>query len=82
MNERTETQTTAKEQNADPLGSSVATGYAFKPFDLIYALGNAAEFLENEEWPEDDGGAQEAANREAAKRIRRMAQRYGKKQKA
>lgn len=43
--------------------------------DLAYALNNAAEFLESEEWPEDDGGQQCAANREAAKRIRRMADR-------
>ena len=47
----------------------------FKRADLAYALDNAAEFLENEEWPERDGGAQIAANREAAKRIRRMAAR-------
>lgn len=47
----------------------------FEPFDLIYALQNAAEFLELEEWPDDDNGAQEAANREAAKRIRKMAKR-------
>ena len=39
----------------------------------MYALENAAEFLENEEWPDPDGKeAQEAANREGAKRIRRM----------
>ena len=43
--------------------------------DLAYALDNAAEFLENEEWPDDDGGVQEAANKEAAKRIRRMSKR-------
>jgi len=43
--------------------------------DLYYALEQAADFLENEEWPEPDGGAQVAANREAAKRIRRMAKR-------
>ena len=34
----------------------------FKRADLAYALDNAAEFLENEEWPERDGGAQIAAN--------------------
>jgi hypothetical protein len=45
----------------------------FSHYDLIYALDNAAEFLENEQWPEDDGGAQEAANREAAKMIRAAA---------
>jgi hypothetical protein len=50
-------------------------GKAWKPDDLAYALENAAEFLEMEEWPEDDGGAQCAANREAAKRIRAMAKR-------
>jgi len=48
---------------------------SFKTFDLIFALENAAEFLEFEEWAENDGGAQEAANREAAKRIRKMAKR-------
>jgi hypothetical protein len=50
-------------------------GKAWKPDDLAYAMENAAEFLETEEWPEDDGGAQCAANREAAKRIRAMAKR-------
>ena len=43
--------------------------------DLHYALSLAADFLENEEWPEDDGGAQVAAYKEAAKRVRRMAKR-------
>ena len=47
----------------------------FKLIDLAYALDNAAEFLENEEWPERDGGQQLAANKEAAKRIRKMAKR-------
>jgi hypothetical protein len=47
----------------------------FKPADLAYALDNAAEFLENEEWPDRDGGQQIAANQEAAKRIRKMAKR-------
>lgn len=47
----------------------------FKPADLAYALDNAAEFLENEEWQERDGGQQIAANNEAAKRTRRMAKR-------
>ena len=42
---------------------------------LAFALECAADFLEQEEWPEDDGGEQMAANREAARRIRRMAQR-------
>ena len=42
---------------------------------LAFALECAADFLDQEEWPEDDGGAQMAANREAAKRIRRMARR-------
>lgn len=43
--------------------------------DLAYTLQMAAEFLENEEWPENDGGAQVAAYKEAAKRIRRMEKR-------
>lgn len=47
--------------------------------DVIYALENAAEFLESEEWPEDDGGAQVEANHEAAKRIRAMAERMNKR---
>jgi hypothetical protein len=41
--------------------------------DLAYALNLAAEFLEMEEWPDYDGGKQETAYREAAKRIRRLA---------
>ncbi len=47
----------------------------WKNDDLYYALSQAADFLLNEEWPEDDGGAQVAAYREAAKRVRRMAER-------
>ena len=48
----------------------------FEPFDLVFALNNAAEFLEMEEWPDpDDAAQQESANREAAKRIRKMAKR-------
>ena len=52
----------------------VATA-VFTSDDLLYAMENAAEFLDNEEWPHDDGtdreGSQCAANAEAAKRIRR-----------
>jgi len=44
--------------------------------DLIFALENAAEFLEMEEFPDD--GEQELANREGAKRIRAMANRLNK----
>jgi ubiquinone biosynthesis protein UbiJ len=47
--------------------------------DLAYAFECAAEFLEAEEWPEDDGGAQVAAYREAAERVRRMADRLYKR---
>ena len=47
--------------------------------DLMYAMENAAEFLETEEWPDDDGGAQVAANHEAAKRIRAMAKRLDRR---
>jgi hypothetical protein len=51
----------------------------FELDDLLYALENAAEFLENEEWPEPETkAAQESANKEAAKRIRRMAARLNK----
>lgn len=54
--------------------------FGFEPFDLVYALENAAEFLENEEWPElADAAKQCAANKEAARRIRAMAKRYGDK---
>lgn len=42
---------------------------------LEFALESAAGFLEAEEWPEDDGGAQVAAYQEAAKRIRAMVDR-------
>lgn len=62
-----------------PEGCPAPTGSDFEPFDLVYALENAAEFLDNEEWPDDDGGKQEAANREAARRIRAMATRYANK---
>jgi len=51
------------------------------PDDLAYAFDCAADFLEQEEWPEDDGGVQVAAYREAARRIRRMAARIGRAQK-
>jgi len=44
--------------------------------DLLYALENAAEFLELEECSEpSQAESQEAANREAARRIRLMARR-------
>lgn len=52
----------------------------FQPYDLIYALEQAADFLRSEEWPEPaDRDAQHAANREAAKRIEKMASRYARK---
>lgn len=50
------------------------------PDDLAYAFDRAADFLEQEEWPEDDGGVQVAAYREAARRIRRVAARVGRAQ--
>ena len=40
--------------------------------DLCYALECAAEFLDCEEWPENDGGKQQAAYKEAAKIIRKI----------
>jgi hypothetical protein len=46
---------------------------------LLYALENAAEFLRNEEWPEADGGVQERANRDGAKRIRTIANRIARR---
>lgn len=50
--------------------------------DYCYALENAAEFLENEEWPEpNERVAQEAANRAAAKSIRKMSVRFYRKHK-
>jgi hypothetical protein len=49
-------------------------------YDLCYALDNAAEFLELEEWPDPkDKTRQEAANREGARRIRRMSKRLEKR---
>lgn len=48
--------------------------------DLCFAFECAVDFLEAEEWPGDDNGAQEAAYKEAAKRIRRMVVRLNKKQ--
>lgn len=52
---------------------------SFELDDLLYAMENAAEFIYNEEWPEPtDKQAQEAANREAAKRIRKMMKRTEK----
>lgn len=52
----------------------------FTTFDYCYALDNAAEFLENEEWPEpSERKAQEAANRAAAKAIRKMSARFYRK---
>lgn len=59
---------------------SAADLLGFEPFDLVYALENAAEFLENEEWPDPaDAAKQCAANKEAARRIRAIAKRYGDK---
>lgn len=52
----------------------------FTQDDLAYAYECAADFLEQEEWPEDDGGAQVAAFREAAKRIRAKALATGRRQ--
>lgn len=43
--------------------------------DLHYAYMAAINFLKMEEWPEDDGGKQVAAYKEAAKRIQKMADR-------
>lgn len=40
-------------------------------YNFIFALKNAADFLENEQWPDADEGVQAAANMEAAKRIRK-----------
>lgn len=46
--------------------------------DLCHALEEAADFLDLQEWPGDDNGAQNAANREGAARIRKMAARYSR----
>lgn len=51
----------------------------FDSDDLAYAFECAADFLEAEEWPENDGGKQVAAYREAAKRVRRQADYYRRK---
>lgn len=48
-------------------------------YSLVFALQNAAEFLENEQWPVVDLGVQAAANMEAAKRIRAITDRLVKK---
>ncbi len=55
-------------------------GVTIGPDDLAYAFDCAADFLEQEEWPENDGGVQVAAYREAARRIRRIAARVGRAQ--
>ena len=51
----------------------------FSSDDLAYAFECAADFLEAEEWPENDGGKQVAAYREAAKRVRKQADYYRRK---
>ncbi len=52
----------------------------FEPYDYVYALEMAAEFLELEEWPDPaDSDRQEAAYKAAAVAIRKMADRYAKK---
>lgn len=56
-----------------PVGRMRPKHAAFTQADLVYAYECAADFLDAEEWPEDDGGAQVAAFREAAKRIRQRA---------
>lgn len=48
-------------------------------YNLVFALQNAAEFLENEQWPSVGQGIQAAANMEAAKRIRTLTDRLVKK---
>ena len=49
-----------------------------KAGDIVYAYECAADFLENADWPEPDGGAQVAAYREVAKRLRRAAAKVSK----
>lgn len=53
----------------------------YEPNDLLFAIDAAAEFLDMEEWPEQDGGKQVAAYREAAKLIRKMGKRIAKRKK-
>lgn len=48
--------------------------------DLDYAFEQAIDFLECEEWPQNDGGAQVEAYREAAKQIRKILEKRIKKQ--
>jgi hypothetical protein len=48
-------------------------------YHLVFALQNAAEFLENEQWPAVGQGVQAAANMEAAKRIRAISDRLVQK---
>jgi hypothetical protein len=52
----------------------------FSNEDLIYAFTMAADFLDMEEWPEDDGGATVAAYKEASKRIRKIVKRLTEKE--
>jgi hypothetical protein len=72
--------TKISECSTTPKASASAACSIFELDDLLYALENAAEFLDNEEWPEPETKAsQEAANREGAKRIRRMMRRLANK---
>lgn len=50
--------------------------------DLLYAYECAADFLDAEEWPEDDGGRQVAAYREVARRLRATAARINARTKS
>ena len=69
-----------KSVNANKPTRPIETKNGFDLDDLLYALENAAEFLETEQWPEPETKPyQEAANREGAKRIRRMCRRLNNK---
>jgi len=70
-----------KKPRSNRVASNDGLGGAPVKFDLdslLFAFEYAADFLENEEWPHDKG-EQEAAYREAAKRIRKMGKRFMKK---
>lgn len=52
----------------------------YQPYEYVYALEQAAEFLEREEWPDPEyKEKQQAANRKAAEAIRKMADNYWKR---
>ena len=63
-----------KQNHKTASGETAVKQKKYSREDLAFALESAAEFLENEEWPdESERESVESAYKEAAKRIRRMA---------